>query len=161
MKPHSAALEPPPTRPEDTPYPRRWQLTREQVSWQTEVPGYEPKDFTAPEADPANDQAPNSHPNANPSPNPNPDSNPNPYPTLTPAPAPTPTPSPTPNQASGFCKKIADPVNLRLDGGELGGEELGRGTVDEYTEYLRRGAGAALGCEALNRAREKAGLGPL
>ena len=52
-------------------------------------------------------------------------------------------------------------MNLRLDGGELGGEELGRGTVDEYTEYLRRGAGAALGCEALNRAREKAGLGPL
>ena len=52
-------------------------------------------------------------------------------------------------------------MNLRLDGGELGGEELDRGTLDEYIQYLRRPAGAALGSEALNRAREKASLGPL
>ena len=52
-------------------------------------------------------------------------------------------------------------MNLRLDGGELGGEELDRGTLDEYTEYLRRGGSTGLGIEALNRARKKAGLGPL
>ena len=49
-----------------------------------------------------------------------------------------------------------------MGGGELGAEEQGRGTtLNDYTEYLRRGAGAALGSEALNRARAKAGLGPL
>ena len=74
MKPHSSALEPPPTRPEETPYPDRWPLQPNQVSWQTEVPGYAPEDFTAPEADPANDKAPYSNPNANPN------SNLNPYP---------------------------------------------------------------------------------
>ena len=52
-------------------------------------------------------------------------------------------------------------MNLRLDGGELGGEELDRGTLDEYTEYLRRGGSTGLGIEELNRARKKAGLGPL
>ena len=80
MKPHSAALTQPPTGPEDTPYPRRWELTREQVSWQTPVPGYAPEDFTAPEADPAEDKAPNSHPNADANPNPNSNSYPYPYP---------------------------------------------------------------------------------
>ena len=52
-------------------------------------------------------------------------------------------------------------MNLRRGGGELGGEEQGRGTLDEYTEYLRRGGSTGLGSEALNRAREKASLGPL
>ena len=78
-----------------------------------------------------------------------------------PTPTPTRTPTPTPNQAPGLCRKFADPVNLRRGGGELGGEELGRGTVDEYIQYLRRGGSTGLGSEALNRAREKASLGPL
>ena len=71
MKPHSAALTQPPTGPgAETPYPERWPLQPNQVSWQTEISGYAPEDFTAPEADPANDKAPNSHPNAAPKPEP-------------------------------------------------------------------------------------------
>ena len=88
-----------------------------------------------------------------PTPTPTPDPNPNPHPNLS--------PTPTPNQAPGACRQFADPVHLRLGGGELGGEELDRGTLDEYTEYLRRGGSTGLGSAALNRARKKAGLGPL
>ena len=96
MKPHSAALTQPPTGPKDTPYPDRLQLTREQVSWQTPVPDYAPEDFTAPEADPADGQAPISYPKPNANPNPNPNSNLNPYPNPNPYPYPNPNPYPYP-----------------------------------------------------------------
>ena len=61
----------------------------------------------------------------------------------------------------GVCRKLADPVQLRRGGGELGGEELGKGTLREYATYLRRAGSEGLGSEALNRARKKAMLEPL
>eukprot|EP00964_Phaeocystis_antarctica_P040880 scaffold23393_cov57-Phaeocystis_antarctica.AAC.2 len=65
------------------------------------------------------------------------------------------------HEKGGYCRKIADPVQLRRGGGELGGEELGGGSLDEYATYLRGAGSKGLGCEALNRARKKAGLDPL
>ena len=65
------------------------------------------------------------------------------------------------HEKGGFCRKLADPVQLRRGGGELGGEELGKGTVDEYATYLRGAGGKGLGSEALNKARKKAMLEPL
>lgn len=65
------------------------------------------------------------------------------------------------HEKGGFCRKTADPVQLRKGGGELGGEELGRGTIDEYAAYLGQVGSEGLGSEALNKARKQAGLDPL
>ena len=59
------------------------------------------------------------------------------------------------------CRKFADPVQLRRGGGELGGEKLDKGTLNEYLEYLRQPGSNGLGSEALNRARKAALLPPL
>ena len=59
------------------------------------------------------------------------------------------------------CRKFADPVQLRRSGGELGGEKLDKGTLNEYLEYLRQPGSNGLGSEALNRARKAALLPPL
>ena len=56
------------------------------------------------------------------------------------------------------CRKFADPVQLRRGGGELGGEKLDKGTLNEYLEYLRQPGSKGLGSEALNKARKTAGL---